>query len=300
MRNHLEMIDNLDQLVEKHTLIQEKQLQRIKSIQNEPRLDFKLSPKFRCDNETGFKLNLFNIEPELTSRIIKANKQNKSKLSAYLTTVAIYALKDLYDENNICFPKDLCFGMATNIRFRLKPSIVFSHIRSLTTYLEPKIFYPKFGLFENLWRDTAYLDTLIAEASNMEDGSIFAHSHNYEHAEEINHLFQNNSNVNDIISSLNCANGCDLGISNIGTYVFNSHKPNPSTPFKIVESYFTDSLCSSRSCLCCCTFYHVSFWDGKLMFALSSNKAQISSQFTDRLAQLYKNNLLKSVEKFYS
>ena len=111
MREKLELIPNLDEIVEEHKLMNGNKMQHIKLLNKEPKVDFKLSPKFRWFNETGFKLNLFVIDPDLTERIIKANKLNDSKLTAYLTTIAFYALNDLYIENNIRIPKGI-FNLA--------------------------------------------------------------------------------------------------------------------------------------------------------------------------------------------
>lgn len=105
MREKLELVPNLDELVEEHKLINESQMNHIKMLQSEPQVNFKISSKFSLNNETGFKLNLFSIEANLTELIIKANKRNKTKLTAYLTTVAFYSLNNLYIENNIQIPK---------------------------------------------------------------------------------------------------------------------------------------------------------------------------------------------------
>lgn len=105
MNEKLELIPNLDEIVDEHKLIDESKKQHINHLNNEPRVDFKLSTKFRCNNERGFKLNLFTIDQNLTERIVKENKLNNTKLTAYLTSIAFYALNDLYIENNIRLPK---------------------------------------------------------------------------------------------------------------------------------------------------------------------------------------------------
>ena len=107
MKENLELIANLDEIVEEHKLLNDAQMQYIKRLQKEPRVDFKLSPQFKWFNETGYKLNLFTVNPNLTERIIKANKLNKTKLTAYLMTIGFHALKDLYTENNIQIPKGI-------------------------------------------------------------------------------------------------------------------------------------------------------------------------------------------------
>ena len=190
------------------------------------------------------------------------------------------------------------FGLAANLRFRVQPNIDFSHIRSLTTYLDPKIPYPKFGRFENIWQDTKVIDEVIANATDLESGAIFKNSHNFEGAQEINDLFASTNNRSYLMNCMSSISDSDMFMSNTGTYVFNRKKQSPSKPFKIVETYFTDSMCDTRTCLLASLNYHVSYWNGKLMFALCSNKAGIGNAFTERLVQFYKENLYKSVERF--
>ena len=105
MKEKLELIPNFEEIVNAHKLIDESKMEYIKQINNRPRVYFKLSPKFKCRNETGFKLNFFTIDTNLTERIVNENKLNNTKLTAYLTTIAFYALNDLYMENNIRLPK---------------------------------------------------------------------------------------------------------------------------------------------------------------------------------------------------
>ena len=105
MKEKLELIPNLDETVAEHKLMDASKMEHIKQMNNEPRVDFKLSPKFKCHNETGFKLIIFTIDSSLTELLVNQNKLNNTKLTAYLTTVAFYALNDLYMENNIRLPK---------------------------------------------------------------------------------------------------------------------------------------------------------------------------------------------------
>ena len=194
--------------------------------------------------------------------------------------------------------KDLLFGIPTNLRFRVEPNIDFSHMRSLITYVDVKLPYPSFGKFENIWSDSKLVDEVVAKAVDMQTGAIFKHSHNFEDIQEMNDLFSNTNDMNYLINFMNSISKPDVSMSNAGTYVFKKKQPNPSEPFKIVEVYFTDSLCNTRACLLSSIYYHVSYWNGKLMFALCSNKASIGSEFTERLIEIYRKNLEKSVEQF--
>jgi hypothetical protein len=91
-------------------------MEYIKLLNKEPLVDFKLSSKFKWFNETGFKLNLFEIDSDLTERLINANKLNSSKLTAFLTTIAFYALNDLYTENNIRIPKGISLARSAQAK----------------------------------------------------------------------------------------------------------------------------------------------------------------------------------------
>jgi hypothetical protein len=105
MKEKLELIPNFEEIVNEHKLMDASKMDHIKKMKNKPRVDFKLSSKFQYHNEIGFKLNMFTIDSNLTERIVNQNKLNNTKLTAYLTTVAFYALNDLYMENNIRLPK---------------------------------------------------------------------------------------------------------------------------------------------------------------------------------------------------
>jgi len=109
MKEKLELIPNFEQIVHEHKLMDASKMEYIKQMNNEPRVDFKLSSKFQCHNETGLKLNIFTIDSNLTERIVNQNKLNNTKLTAYLTTVAFYALNDLYMENNNRLPKGFLY-----------------------------------------------------------------------------------------------------------------------------------------------------------------------------------------------
>lgn len=295
MTVRLELIKNMDELIEENNLLNEKKIEHIKKLQSKRRLDFKLSSKFKNTNETGFKLSLFNIDSDLTAQIIKANKKNKTKLTGYLITIAFYTLNDLYTEENIFLPRDLSFGLAANLRFRVEPKIDFSSIRNLAPYLETQILYPEMELFQDIWKDVHTVDHKITEATSLETGALFEYTYNEELINDYNKIFETNKNENEIINLINSESTCDLVMSNIGTYAYNEKKPNPSSPFKITETYFTDSICNIKPCNAAALFFHVSYWNEKLMFSLCSNKSTIGTAYTERFIQLYQENLAKSI-----
>ncbi len=168
----------------------------------------------------------------------------------------------------------------------------------MTTYVNPNIPYPEFGKFESIWTDTRLIDDLVTSATSMTTGAIFKHSHNIEANHEMNSVFASKSNDKGyLINLMYSYSESDMSISNAGTYVFNKKQPTPSAPFRIEETFFTDSICNTRTCLLGALNYHISYWNGKLMIALCSNRAAIGSGFTERLVQLFKNNLEKSVGK---
>ena len=188
--------------------------------------------------------------------------------------------------------------MATNLRFRVEPNIDFSHMRCFTTYVDANLPYPAFGKFDNIWSDTNLIDKVVAKAVDMQTGTIFKYSHNFDDIQEMNQLFSSGNDEKYLSNFIYSINDSDVCLSNTGKYVFNKKQPCPSEPFKIIETYFTDSTCNTRACCFASLFYHVSYWNGKLMFALCSCKAVIGSEFTERLVKIYKDNLVKSVENF--
>ena len=186
--------------------------------------------------------------------------------------------------------------MATNLRFRVQPNIDFSHVRSFTTYVDPVIPYPTFGQFENSWKAAKIIDELVADATTISSGAIFKHSHNFDAIYEMNSLFASKTNdINYLMNFCESISDTDMSISNAGTYVFNKKKLTSLKPFKIEETYYTDSICNTRTCLLGALNYHISFWNGKLMVALCSNKAAIGSVFSERLIKLFIENFKKSL-----
>ena len=170
----------------------------------------------------------------------------------------------------------------------------------MTTYVNPILPYPEFGKFENIWKDTRIIDDLVTSATSMSTGAIFKHSHNFEANHEMNNLFANKCNDKDFLLNLmNSYGESDMSISNAGTYVFNKKKLTSLKPFKIEETFYTDSICNVRTCLLGALNYHISYWNGKLMIALCSNKAAMGSGFTERLVQLFKDNLKKSIVNYF-
>ena len=168
----------------------------------------------------------------------------------------------------------------------------------MTTYVNPNIPYPEFGKFDNIWTDTRLIDDLVTSATSMATGAIFKNSHNIEANHEMNSVFASKCNDKDyLINLMHSYSECDMVMSNAGTYVFNKKQPTPSEPFRIEETFYTDSSCNTRTCLVGALSYHISYWNGKLMIALCSNKAAIGSGFTERLVELFKDNLKKSVGK---
>jgi hypothetical protein len=188
--------------------------------------------------------------------------------------------------------------LAANLRFRVQPSIDFSHMRSLTAWVDPKIPYTELGQFENIWKDTKVIDDLVKNATDMSTGAIFKYSHNYDYFYEVNSVFAGKiDDMNYLMNYMDSMSECDISFSNIGTFVYNEKQLTSFGPFKIEETFYTDSLCNTRTCLLSSLFYHISYWNEKLMIALCSNKAAMGSGFTERLVQLFKDNLKKSIEK---
>lgn len=105
MKTVLEPIESLHFHTDKYEMVGDKQKETIEYLSKLEPNEFLLPNTFRKHNESGFKLNLFKIDKELTQKILKKSKQNNIKLSGFLNTAAYYALHDLFTENSLDFPR---------------------------------------------------------------------------------------------------------------------------------------------------------------------------------------------------
>lgn len=207
-------------------------------------------------------------------------------------TCLFYSLKQLYDEHGIQMPEEIVFGVSANLRFRLKTNVDYSSIGYFSSLATIETEYPKFGRYDDVWSDAAYLNKLICEYTDTQSGAVFSDLYGLESIRSTNELFEATSDLKQIVKGLEPDIKWDIIASNIGTYLINSKEQNPSRPFQIKEIYFSDTL-NSNPPIDTSFLVHLTFWHGQLMFMISSNKSGIDSVHVDRLVELFEKTLLK-------
>lgn len=278
----------------KYNLFTDKQKKVFNELKEHQNNSFKLADKFKCFNEIGLKINLIRMDKFLSDRLIKLSKQNQVKVTGFINTAIIYALRELYQENNLAFPDEISCGMPANLRLRYQPNLDFSNIRFQVCLAHLNLSYPFFGEYKSIWKDSAYVDDLIAKSTSIDDGKLFLTTHDKMAIEHFNRLFEECIDRNrNVCEKMSETNHCDLILSNIGRYV-NDRKKLVNGKFKISEIYYGDSLISNPNMLSA-LILHVSNWNGEIQMLLSSNLAAIGSVFVNRLIYLFKKILLESL-----
>lgn len=234
------------------------------------------------------------------------SKEKHCKLTGLLNAAIIYALHDLYEENGLCFPRDLSVDIPANLRLRYSPNLDFSHIRFHVCLARFDLTFPKFGTFKNIWNDAAHINKQIAICTCVQDGSLFE-STNKDNLTWVSRGGGGRKDENEddgddetlLSVTERCermreeTSHCDLVMSNIGTYVYERKRPIGGFvgPFTMIESYHGDSLNSSPNVMPALIF-HISTWCDEIQVMLSSNKSAIGSIFVDRLALLFEKILI--------
>ncbi len=266
-------------------------MNELKEYQNN---SFKLSEEFKCLNESGLKINLLRIDKLLSDRLIKLSKEKRVKVTGFINSAIIYALRELYQENNLIFPEDISCGMPANLRLRYQPNLDFSHIRFQVCLAHLNLSLPFFGEYKSIWKDSAYVNEMIDQNTCIDNGRLFLTTHDKKAVEHFNRLFEDcfdrHLNVCKMMSE---TNHCDLILSNIGTYVYD-RKKCVNGKFRISEIYYGDSLISNPNMISA-LILHVSNWNGEIQMLLSSNLAAIGSIFVNRLIYLFKKILIESL-----
>jgi hypothetical protein len=158
MRNKLEPCEDLHAMCEKTKLFREEHQATIQKLNNREMTKFNLDKKFRSYNESGFYLDLFVMDKALTSSILTKCKPNKVRLTGFFQTALFYALKELYSENGLEFPKSLLIELAASLRVRYQPVMDFAHSRLQTVVVIFPVDENKFGEFADFWQDARYIN----------------------------------------------------------------------------------------------------------------------------------------------
>ena len=198
-----------------------------------------------------------------------------------------YSFKDLYQENGLEAPKELCACVTINMRFRYKQPVDYSNVGFFSGLVPIEL---KLGKYEDIWADSKHCDEVIQAQSDMKSGALFMDLFDHEHHDEINRLFETCESLEDAQRHMQANSKYDVFVSNIGTYLINAKRQEPKKPFELKELYYGDSLNSTPS-RDSGLIYHLGLWNDELMFLNTTDKAIIASRYSDRLMNLLENLL---------
>lgn len=294
MKIQLEPKESFYVYCEKTNLFKSEHYQLIEKLKRERKgqsVKFLLPDKFRSNEETGFRLDMFKFDPSLTESIMKTAKVNNTRITAYFYTALIYALRKLYLENELTFPDELLLEIPASLRIRYEPNLEFTHCRThitLNTFVTNR---ERFGDFKNFWHDCEYIGELIKQTTCVETGALFYVTHSFEYFNQICKLL--NECSFDVMFNFSSN---DVALSNLGSY-FNEEKRlnvSPDEPFLIREIYCSDSLLIPISPA---LIPHIIYWKGEMMIQFGANATLLSGHYFKRLVELFKNTVYETVEK---
>lgn len=144
---------------------------------------FVLDDKFKSDNETGFALDLICVDAATSARIITASKKHNIRVTSFYQAVLFYALKRLYDENNLQLQQSLAITLVAAMRVRFDPIVEFHHCRFFTAIA---FFSVESSLddFRHFWTVGKHIHDEIYR--QLDGASIFSVSHNFKGHKEMN------------------------------------------------------------------------------------------------------------------
>ena len=70
--------------------------------------------------------------------------------------------------------------------------------------------------FTDIWKDAKIIHDQLNEMTDLESGTLFANSHNYNYIQETLGIFNESADLIDACQNLNKHLHADFGISNIG------------------------------------------------------------------------------------
>ena len=292
MKIKLEPVENLHVICDQRKLFKESHKETIQKLGNLEKVKFNLADELGSNKETGFILDLFKLDKELTTNIIVKSKPHKVRLTGYFQTAALYAMRDLYQENGLEFPKRISIEIPASLRVRYEPNLEFYHCGLHTVMVIFSTEEDKFGDFKDFWRDAKYVHDKIHEYTSAETGSLFSMTHN-EELDEFNKVFSNTQSLQEAKNILRDGVMCDIAVSNLGKFVNDTVSVFPG-PFDIKEVYCTDPLNSDPS-ISPAIVIHLFFWRGEIMIELGANKWSIGTKYFNRYKELFLNTLNSSL-----
>ncbi|RNA07530.1 hypothetical protein BpHYR1_048307 [Brachionus plicatilis] len=284
MKILLEPLADLHTLCKERNLFKESHLKTIEELSNAKKPKLALPEKFNT-KKRGFLLDLFKLDKIKTETIMKISKSNGIRVTSYFQTIAIYALRKLFLENDAPFPEQIPVDIPANLRFRLNPKVDLNACRFLTAITSFATDKEKFGRYDDFWTDARYIHEMITKSTSTETGSIFSLTHS-ELIEIFNQCFRFTNSSETACKFLNLMDDqvCDLSVSNLGPFV-NDYIKEFDGNFSIKEIYCSDLLLSVPK-ITNAIIMHVMYWKGETMFQMGANNYYIDLSYFKRYKEL--------------
>lgn len=289
MKVKLKPVADLHTLCEERNLFNQSHLKMIKKLNEIRKNQLSLPEKFKT-KKRGFLLDLFRLDKIMTEKIISISKSKGIRLTSYFQTITIYALRKLFLENDEPFPEQVPIEMPANLRFRLNPKVDLNACRFLTAILA--FGTESFGKYDDFWADAKHVHELIIENTKTETGALFSITH-FKYLDFFNQIFRftPSSETACKFMSLLDIDVCDLGYSNLGSFI-NDSKKELEGKLSIKEIYCSDLLLSVPK-ITSSIIMHTIYWKGETMFQIGANNYYIDSSFLKRFKEL----ILETIEE---
>ena len=150
-QNSLQLTENLVTLSKKTGLFTAREAENMKQLKQKYH-KFLLAEELSVRKETGLKINLIRLDKETTLNVTRLCKAKQMKVNGFVNAMIVYALRDLYLENNLQFPENLSCGFAANLRLRHQPMLSFKDVRLQVACLNFNINANEFEKCHDLWK----------------------------------------------------------------------------------------------------------------------------------------------------
>lgn len=293
MEINLKPIEDLHTLCKERNLFKESHTKTIKKLNKIKKSKLVLPDKFNAKKK-GFLLDFFILDKKMTENIVKLSKSNGIRVTSYFHTIAIYALRKLFLENDFTFPEQIPVEIPANLRFRLDPKVDLNACRFMTAIAEFSTEKEKFGKYSDFWADTKIIHEAIVKSTSVETGSIFCQTH-YKYLDMFNQLFRFTKSKRFACKLMEFLDKefCDLGVSNLGSFVNDGIKEFDGK-LSIKEIYCSDLLISVPK-VTSAIIIHLMYWKGETMFQIGANNYYIDSVYFNRFKDLIKETIQETI-----
>lgn len=204
MRITLPLGQSIHEMCDKYNMATPEIYEFIKKFNKRQKKSLLIPAKFRPNtDETGFKINIFKLDQEITSKIVEMTRVHKLRVTGYLSACAVYALKKLFEENELEFPEEIMFEIAVSFRLRYKNKLSYQQMGDHVTLVDLET-EKSLNEIKDIWEYAFYLHNLIQENCDVRNGTLYAFSHDYEELESLSNIFDqalNDARLWDILSN---------------------------------------------------------------------------------------------------